>query len=450
MNRVVGSALQEAAMVPRIRQIQIQNFKSIERAVVDLEPFTVFVGPNGSGKSNFVEALAFVQECLSHGVESAFKVHHGALLLPRWRLTAEVRVGFRFLLDLGDGNDADYGFEITRRHLDPFRVARERCTVRFSDRREAAFEIAEGEFLHPIPGIRPKMEPDRLALFAASATEEFRPVYDFLSTMGVYSIEPFRITSAQDADSGEALEAHGGNAIAVLRTLERASPEIFERINKLLALVVQDIGTMRTRTDGQRVSLEFCKDLGGEEPTTFYTVDMSDGTLRILGLLLALYQPWHPSLVVIEEPEATVHPAAAELVVQVLLDATHDRQVLITTHSPDILDDKELSDDQIRVVTMERGRTIIAPLAKASRKVIRERLSTPGELLRIDELAHDSEAAQVAAQQLDLFGGAPATALPPEPGDPAPESGRRGPTWEDRAPSRESGLPAWEHGATAG
>jgi predicted ATPase len=130
---------------------------------------------------------------------------------------------------------------------------------------------------------------------------------------------------------------------------------------------------------------------------------MSDGTLRILGLLLALYQSWHPSLVAIEEPEATVHPAAAELVVQVLLDASHARQVLVTTHSPDILDAKELSDSQIRVVTMEKGRTIIAPLSSASRQAIRERLYSPGELLRINELSQDVEAARKAAQALDLF-----------------------------------------------
>jgi predicted ATPase len=391
-------------MVPRIRQIQIQNYRSIERAVVDLEPFTAFVGPNGAGKSNFVNALMFVQESLSHGIETAAKARGDSLLQPRRATTKNVRVGFRFLLDLADGVSADYAFEISRWSLERFHVVRERCTLRSPDHGESMFEIAAGEFIHPIPGIRSKMEPDRLALFAASATEEFRPVYDFLSAMRVYSIDPLRIAMLAATDSGEVLESQGHNAASVLHALEERSPGVVERINRILAQAVQGVGRVGTRTLGQGVILEFGIDPENPELGPFYTLDMSDGTLRILGLLLALYQPWHPSLIAIEEPEASVHPAAAELIVQVLLDAAADRQVLITTHSPDILDAKELSDDQIRLVTMERGRTIVAPLSIATRQAIRERLYTPGELLRVDELSQDVEAAQSASQHLDLFG----------------------------------------------
>jgi predicted ATPase len=264
------------------------------------------------------------------------------------------------------------------------------------------FEIAAGEFIHPIPGIRPKMEPDRLALFAASATEEFRPVYDFLSSMRIYSIEPLRIAMTAATNSGEVLDPHGRNAASVLHALEERSPEIVERINRLLAQAVQGVDRVGTRTQGQRATLEFWNDSENSR-LPFFTVDVSDGTLRILGLLLALYQPWQPSLIAIEEPEASVHPAAAELIVQILLDAAHDRQILVTTHSPDILDAKELSDSQIRLVTQEKGRTIVAPLSQSSRQAIRERLYTPGELLRIDELSQDIEAARGASQGLDLF-----------------------------------------------
>ncbi len=64
-------------MVPRIRMVQIKNYKSLAAVSVELEPFTVFVGANGSGKSNFIDALAFVQESLSESVEIAFKRRGG-------------------------------------------------------------------------------------------------------------------------------------------------------------------------------------------------------------------------------------------------------------------------------------------------------------------------------------------------------------------------------------
>jgi hypothetical protein len=77
---------------------------------------------------------------------------------------------------------------------------------------------------------------------------------------------------------------------------------------------------------------------------------------------------------------------------------------LLTTHSPDILDNKELNDAQIRVVLSEKGKTIICPLAQVSRGIIRNKLYTPGELLRIDEILPDKEAASEAEKQLNLFG----------------------------------------------
>ena len=58
-------------MIPRIRQIQIRNFKSIGAAVVDLEPFTALVGANASGKTNFLDSLSFISVCLSQSPKEA-------------------------------------------------------------------------------------------------------------------------------------------------------------------------------------------------------------------------------------------------------------------------------------------------------------------------------------------------------------------------------------------
>src|SRR4029077_5845885 len=180
-----------------------------------------------------------------------------------------------------------------------------------------------------------------------------------------------------------------------------------------LATVVPGIQAISPASDGtgREAMIEFLQKVGEERPTAFASLEMSDGTLRILGLLLAIYQPQAPSVLLIEEPEATIHPAAVEVVTQILLDASQERQVLITTHSPDILDFKEIRDDQIRVVTMEQGRTIIAPMSKASRQAIREHLYTPGELLRAGELGQDVETAKRATESLEIFAN-PTSSLP--------------------------------------
>lgn len=394
-------------MTPGIRHIEIQNFKSIERAVVDLAPLTVLVGPNGAGKSNFVESLTFLQELVSTGIEQAFRYRSN--LLPqwvRWSLDQERLLGLHVELDLADGSRAEYAIEIRFGRGDRPTVSRERCRIGGASGQEAVFEVAEGRFVHEIAGIRAQLVPDRLALFAASATEEFRPVYDFLSSIRVYSILPKEVGALlRTADSGLSLERAGGNAASVLKVIIDRSPEDHARIVRLLGQAVEGITSVGVSEESSNNSLhlEFHKDIGLEEPGWFLGSWMSEGTLRLLGLLLAVYQPNRPSVLVVEEPEATVHPAVAQLVTETLLDAAHDRQVLVTTHSPDILDAKELSDDQIRVVTQRHGRTIVAPLSKASRQAIRDRLYTPGELLRINELDEDADQAVAASEKLDLF-----------------------------------------------
>jgi len=392
-------------MIPRIQQVQIKNYKSIAQVSVNLEPFTVFVGPNGSGKSNFIDALSFVQECLSESIELAFKNRGGIAAVRRISAGHPTHIGIRVVLNLSDELSANYAFEIAAKPNGKFSVARERCVVHKLMEQSHSFEIEDGKFTREIPGIRPKVAPDRLALFAASATDEFRPVYDFLTSMRFYSIVPVRLRELQEPDAGDFLKRDGSNAAAVLKCLQEEAQGNgqYDRVCRLLSKVVDGIKKVEYRAIGQKETLQFKQDIGLEHPWTFNALNMSDGTLRVLGLLLAVYQPGPYSVVAVEEPEATVNPAVAEVVVEVLMDAANEKQVLLTSHSPDILDYKDLTDNQIRVVAMDHGRTLIAPVSQAGRAAIQERLYTPGELLRSGELSPDLKAAEQAAQQLNLF-----------------------------------------------
>jgi hypothetical protein len=76
----------------------------------------------------------------------------------------------------------------------------------------------------------------------------------------------------------------------------------------------------------------------------------------------------------------------------------------VTTHSPDLLDFRDIDDDQLRVVSNPRNATVIAPLAGTSRRAVREKLFTTGELLRAGELEGDVIVAERSANQLGLFG----------------------------------------------
>ena len=402
-------------MIPRICQVAVRNYKSIAQVVADLEPLTVLVGPNGAGKSNFIDSLAFVQECLSESIELAFKNRGGIGAVRRRSAGHPTHIAIRIDLRMGEHDVAWYGFEIAAKRTEGFSVARERCVVRPFMKAECAFEVRKGKFVKEIPGIRAKLHSDRLALFAASATEEFRPVYDFLTSMRFYSIVPVRLREFQDPDPGTLLKRDGSNAAAVLKCLmaQSGANGAYDRLCRLMSRVVAGLEKVEYRPMGQKETLQFRQNLGQHHLWSFPALNMSDGTLRVLGLLLAIYQVGHTSVVAIEEPEATVHPAVSELVMQALMDAANERQILLTTHSPDILDYKELSDAQIRVVMMDQSRTLVCPLSRAGREAIRKRLYTPGELLRSGELNPDVQAAKARKAEPDLFsadiscGGAP-------------------------------------------
>jgi len=133
---------------------------------------------------------------------------------------------------------------------------------------------------------------------------------------------------------------------------------------------------------------------------------MSDGTLRAVGILVALFQGTgeHRSpLVAIEEPEVALHPAAAGVLRDALREASRYAQVLVTSHSPDLLDDADVPAESLLAVVMEEGNTLIAPLDDATRSVLRDHLYTAGELLRSNQLAGDRDSIP-STRQLDLFG----------------------------------------------
>jgi len=394
-----------------LKEIQIRNYKNIKAAVVGLQALTVLVGPNGAGKSNFVDALSFVADCLSHSVQLAFANRGGIVAVRRKSGGRPTHIGFSFHLDLGDGAQADYAFQVETRHPQELRVAKERCVVQTFMGARHEFVVENGHFVREVPGIRPAIKPDRLALMMVSGVEEFRPVYDFLTEIRRYSLRPDRLRDLQDPDPGEGQELlpDGSNAAAVLRRIKElgaGNGQTYERICRLLSKIVPGTTSVEPKSLGRKETIEFRQDVGREHPWRFDALNMSDGTLRALGILLAVYQPHPASLLAIEEPESTIHPAATEVLMDILLDGTSRSQVVITTHSPDVLDNKKLRDDQIIAIESRDGVAQLTPLREGTRGVIREGLYTAGELLRRDELQIDEEYARTSSRQLDLFGDA--------------------------------------------
>lgn len=377
-----------------LTRVILKNYRSIAQCDVPLRPLTFLVGPNGSGKSNFLDALRFVSDALNKTLDHALRDRGGINDVRRRSAGHPTHFSIELRFRLPDGSEGLYRFKIGAQTRGGFEVQSEefklaRAVGLTSD---VYYRVERGRVISANVGAPPAAAIDRLYLVNVSGLAEFRPVYDALCRMGFYKLDPNQIRDLQSPDAGEVLAREGGNLASLLGRLERESPKVKERIEEYLSKVVPGVSGIETRSVGPKETIEFRQQVGANQhPWRFFAANMSDGTLRALGILVALFQSGNGAvhrvpLVGIEEPEVALHPAAAEVLRDSLRDASQATQVIVTSHSPDLLDDSDIPDDWIMPVVAEQGESIIAPLDEAGRTAIRDKLYTPGELLRLDQL----------------------------------------------------------------
>ena len=391
-----------------IRRVVLRNYKSIGHCDVRLSPLTYLVGQNGAGKSNFLDALHFVRDALAGSLESALNERGGINEVRRRSSGHPTHFGIRLEFQLRDGRDGWYAFDIGAMAGGGYEVQNEECVIAGIGK-GPFFRINKGTLRDSSETTFPAITADRLALVAASGFTAFRPVFDALTAMGFYSLNPRLMRELQKPQEGKLLKPFGDNIASVIGHLERVAPERMNTIREYLQAVVPMVHGVERKSIGPMETLEFRQEMAGaRHPWKFYAQNMSDGTLRALGVMTALLQSnvdHSPSVIGIEEPETALHPAASAALREVLVQAARHTQVLVTSHSPDLLDDPDIDADSILAVVSEGGETRIAPLDEASRQMLRDHLFSAGELLRMNQLAPDrSVIEQQRMEQADLFG----------------------------------------------
>ena len=297
--------------------------------------------------------------------------------------------GIRLDLQLSRAG-AWYAFRVGAKPRGGYGVQQEECFVAGADGHDH-YRVEDGAVVASTLPNPPACASDRLYLVAMSGFPAFRPVYDALSGMGFYNLNPEAIRNLHAPDPGDLLKRDGGNLASVLSNLGSSGKATVE---EYLAAITPGITGVAPRTMGTRLTLDFRQEVrGAQHPWRFPASNMSDGTLRALGVLVALFQgDGGTTLVGIEEPESALHPAAAGVLIDSLTEASQSAQVIVSSHSADLLDTDTISDTSILAVLSEHAETKIGPLDEAGRSSLREHLFTAGELLRIDQLRPELEA----------------------------------------------------------
>lgn len=380
-----------------IDRLTLTHYRSIAKCELELGPLAILVGPNGSGKSNVVDSLRFVSQALRENLDNALR-QRGGVDEVRRRSNGHPHnfsIGLRaHCADVG----MEYGFSIGSRKDGGYEVTKENALVRSSEfgSSDVFFRTERGELVESSDlAIAPRIRSDVLALAAFSATDAFRPLFDGLSAMEVFNPNPEAMRGANTPDPGDTLFRDAANIASVIGALERSNPEAKRTIEEYLSHIVPGVSSIRRKAAGPWETLEFRQAVSGSpKPWRFDATSMSDGTLRALGVLTAMLavDDEHPSPIAIEEPETALHPAAAGVLMESLRAASEDRQLLVTTHSPDLLDAAEISPTEVYAVRSVAGTTRIAHPDSVGMRALRENLFSPGDLLRTDQLQpEDSE-----------------------------------------------------------
>ncbi|MFC0544258.1 AAA family ATPase [Kutzneria chonburiensis] len=356
-------------MAPRfdITRVRLRNYKSIESCDVELGPLTLLVGPNGSGKSNFLDALQFVADALTTNLENAFRERGGFGSVSRFGDRE-----FEIEITVGSGDASwDYGLGLSPLRDGGYRVASE------------TWHFPDGE------GVRLDSDLHSRLWLPNADRDASDLLLEALSGFRSVSPIPEQMRDISRPDLGDRLLRDASNAPNVIARLTADDPATKQLIEEYLTLVVDGMVGVESRQISSWRALFFKQETEDGQAREFDALSMSDGTLHALGVLIALFEG--TETVGIEEPESGLHPAAAAVLMDALRDGAHRRQVLVTTHSPDLLDVPGLDASEVLAVRSVRGRTVIGRLNEAGSYALKESLYSPGALLRTNYLQPESD-----------------------------------------------------------
>jgi predicted ATPase len=319
-----------------------RRYRSLREVDLPLERINVFIGANAAGKSNILDALRFLTAGVQEKDFSAAVRERGGPLALAWK--GEPASVVRLVTTFRD-RELRYQWAVevhTPGHGFGFWIA-EMVTQTVGE--GAPRELLSSENGHGwwwSDDVERRVElaqsPTACALAAASTNASFaaRPMLDFIATWNFFDPNPSLLRRSTRGEDDSRLDPFGRNLATRLRTLRDMAPERFEAIVAATRNVLGVPASIELReSDDGRVYFRQ-HEPGLEYPV--HQVGTSSGTLRMLALMTGLLGESDASLVGLEEPENYVHPSALRAFVEQLRDARSRLQLLVTTHSPILLD----------------------------------------------------------------------------------------------------------------
>jgi predicted ATPase len=375
-----------------IQQIHVENFKSFSELDIDLARFNIVIGSNAAGKSNFISIFRFLRDIATAGCVNAIALQGGADYLVNAKIgnTRDliIRVSYvpdspmEFVENRRDGppvigmKACESSYEFALRFTGPqdeFTIVRDRLTIGCelsACQRDGATisgdtRIGTGHIVVSsengvirysvqIPDGCPFREDDIVPLFFRNKhlpekTLLLETIYGFplphldrfFDRIAVYDIDPKLPKKGVVITGKQELESDGANLALVLKKII-GDPERKRKFSNLLRDTlpfVEDFSVQKFMDVSLILTLRERYAKSRDLPAS----SLSDGTIMIFALIIALYFEDKP-FIVIEEPVSHIHPFLVARVIGMMKEASAKKQIMVTTHSSEVVKHTRLED----------------------------------------------------------------------------------------------------------
>jgi predicted ATPase len=327
----------------RLTHLHLRNWKNFRKVDVPLEQRVFLVGPNAAGKSNLLDAIRLLRDVAEagRGFQRAVDEQRGGVTKVRSlhaRKDPDVAIGVGLEL-----HGTQWWYEL-RFFQDNQRRPRIRAEI-----------VKRGEeTLLDRPDPADREDPGRLTqthLEQVNANKEFRQVAEALAEIRYQHIVP-QLVREPERSVGRTRDPFGGDFLEQLAEWQKGNRRVFNarmrRIRDALRVALPQLEELELKRDHRGIPHLEGRFAHWRPGAGWQTEDQfSDGSLRLLGLLWAVLDGSAPLL--LEEPELSLHPALVRLLPAVIAKASaeSERQVLVSTHSPELLSDPGIAPEEV-------------------------------------------------------------------------------------------------------
>ena len=360
-----------------ISQIKLRNWKNFKDAEAALGMRAFLIGPNASGKSNLLDALRFLRDVANDGLERAVGARDGVSAIRCLAATRYSNVDVEVTLNEGGNALWRYRLSINQDNV-------QRPVVR----EEVVYTAMETAVLNR-PDAEDERDPLRLtqtALEQVSENQPFREVAGFFKSISYQHLLPQVVRDPRGFSPLPVQNDPYGRdfLLRLWRTPTKTRDSRLRKIAGALRSAIPQLTELQVERDGSAIPHL----IGGYAHWRPHAArqnesQFSDGTLRLLGLLWTVYEGSGPLL--LEEPEISLHPEIVRRLPTVFYRINRSRpeprQLIISTHSEDLLRDEGIAPDEVLRLEPGPDGTLLFPPDESDRRAMAAGLAAADVLM---------------------------------------------------------------------